>query len=575
MPAQIAAQIRATADPIDDLNPSYAGLLGRGRVNFARALTEVHPVLDVQTAAAVSLNGTPYVVVGDTVRASFTLRNVMTPAAINVEFRISSSDPLTLSTLAGAASQQTVAEVPGGQSTALADFLLRAGSVETPRTVAIRLDWTINGTEKDAFTIPLTVLPARPLWVEDVSPTTSTLFSVRAANRNTAWAVGGNGVGVVIRTADGGATWTDATGNLSSGALYCVTALDSLRAWVGSGDGAIFATSNGGMSWVEQTYPGIRSPFINGVWMFPDGRGYAQGDPNPNQAPGRFIVLKTSDFGSTWGHVLNEPLGSATEAGWNNSFWWTDPDHGWFGTNSSRVWRTTNGGTTWSSASSVGTNSFGVAFADAALGFAVHDGGTIARTTDGGETWSLVTSPTQSMLSSVTAAPSTGSVWMTDATNMYRTRTGNAPFAREGTYPILGSLYHVSMADTTTGWLVTSAGEILQYDQGTTTDVPEPPSGVLPAGYALDQNYPNPFNPATTIRYRIAEAAYVTLAVYDMLGREVRSLVRSMQETGSYEVHFRADGLASGVYSYRITVVPGHRGTHRTASESRKMLLLR
>jgi hypothetical protein len=164
---------------------------------------------------------------------------------------------------------------------------------------------------------------------------------------------------------------------------------------------------------------------------------------------------------------------------------------------------------------------------------------------------------------------------MTDATNMYRTRTGNAPFAREGTYPILGSLYHVSMADTTTGWLVTSAGEILQYDQGTTTDVPEPPSGVLPAGYALDQNYPNPFNPATTIRYRIAEAAYVTLAVYDMLGREVRSLVRSMQETGSYEVHFRADGLASGVYSYRITVVPGHRGTHRTASESRKMLLLR
>jgi hypothetical protein len=130
------------------------------------------------------------------------------------------------------------------------------------------------------------------------------------------------------------------------------------------------------------------------------------------------------------------------------------------------------------------------------------------------------------------------------------------------------------MADTTTGWLVTSAGEILRYRPETVTDVPGPPDDQLAVGYVLEQNYPNPFNPATTIRYWIGEAGYVTLSVCDILGREVRSLVHSFQEAGSHDIRFRAEGLASGVYVYRLTVVSAAAG-QRATSESKKMLLMR
>jgi hypothetical protein len=70
----------------------------------------------------------------------------------------------------------------------------------------------------------------------------------------------------------------------------------------------------------------------------------------------------------------------------------------------------------------------------------------------------------------------------------------------------------------------------------------------MPAEFALHSNYPNPFNPSTTIRYDLPRAQRVILAVYDMLGREIRILVDHRQEAGSYEVRLDASGLPSGVY---------------------------
>ncbi|QOJ30418.1 MAG: T9SS type A sorting domain-containing protein [Ignavibacteriales bacterium] len=70
--------------------------------------------------------------------------------------------------------------------------------------------------------------------------------------------------------------------------------------------------------------------------------------------------------------------------------------------------------------------------------------------------------------------------------------------------------------------------------------------------YALAQNYPNPFNPATTIKYSIQKAGLVTLRVYDMLGREVATLVDQEQNAGVYSVQFNASGLASGIYLYKL-----------------------
>ncbi len=76
-----------------------------------------------------------------------------------------------------------------------------------------------------------------------------------------------------------------------------------------------------------------------------------------------------------------------------------------------------------------------------------------------------------------------------------------------------------------------------------------------PKEFALYQNYPNPFNPATTIRYSIPEAGSVpvNLKIYDILGREVETLVNKDQKAGNYEVLFNAGKYASGMYIYRLT----------------------
>ena len=68
--------------------------------------------------------------------------------------------------------------------------------------------------------------------------------------------------------------------------------------------------------------------------------------------------------------------------------------------------------------------------------------------------------------------------------------------------------------------------------------------------YSLAQNYPNPFNPATVISYQLATAGKVTLKIFDVLGKEVTTLVNEEKSAGSYSVKFNAVNLPSGVYFY-------------------------
>jgi hypothetical protein len=83
------------------------------------------------------------------------------------------------------------------------------------------------------------------------------------------------------------------------------------------------------------------------------------------------------------------------------------------------------------------------------------------------------------------------------------------------------------------------------------TDVKDK-SGSVPTEYALYQNYPNPFNPATKIRYSIPKSSFVQLKVYDLLGNEIKSLVKEQQSAGYHEVEFNAGNLSSGIYFYRL-----------------------
>ncbi|MCL6099388.1 MAG: T9SS type A sorting domain-containing protein [Bacteroidetes bacterium] len=74
----------------------------------------------------------------------------------------------------------------------------------------------------------------------------------------------------------------------------------------------------------------------------------------------------------------------------------------------------------------------------------------------------------------------------------------------------------------------------------------------LPSHFSIEQNYPNPFNPNTTINYSIPKESFVTIEVYDVLGREVKTIVNENKQVGNYRVEFNASNLVSGIYFYRI-----------------------
>ena len=79
----------------------------------------------------------------------------------------------------------------------------------------------------------------------------------------------------------------------------------------------------------------------------------------------------------------------------------------------------------------------------------------------------------------------------------------------------------------------------------------------IPVDYSLYQNYPNPFNPETKIKFSIGESEIVTLKVFDMLGRNVSTLVNGVMSPGSYEVRFNAVDLSGGVYFYKLSYPGG------------------
>ncbi len=108
---------------------------------------------------------------------------------------------------------------------------------------------------------------------------------------------------------------------------------------------------------------------------------------------------------------------------------------------------------------------------------------------------------------------------------------------------------------------------VLKIYKHTQVSVEEITNRAIPNESFLHQNYPNPFNPSTVIRYQIPVSGNVTLKVYDILGKEIATLVGEVKEAGSYNVTFNASQLASGVYFYNLLA-----GNYR---EVKKMILLK
>ena len=124
----------------------------------------------------------------------------------------------------------------------------------------------------------------------------------------------------------------------------------------------------------------------------------------------------------------------------------------------------------------------------------------------------------------------------------------------------------VILVNTNTRDGFTDVGLIILESKHVVTNVP-PVNNTTPSSYALMQNYPNPFNPSTKIQFALPTSGNVTLTVYDMLGREVASLVNGMKDAGMHTVPFNARNLSSGLYFYTL----------RSGSfvETKKMMLMK
>lgn len=146
-----------------------------------------------------------------------------------------------------------------------------------------------------------------------------------------------------------------------------------------------------------------------------------------------------------------------------------------------------------------------------------------------------------------------GNVWMLQKQLKASDHVYTADFgwavSVSGEYAMVGA--HSEWRDTLGENFLSDAGAVYIYGH-TSTGAGEREPGELPAAISLSQNFPNPFNPTTEIRFVIKEAGFTTIRLYDLLGREVATLVNEMKHRGAYAVQWDATGRQSGVYYCRM-----------------------
>ena len=341
-------------------------------------------------------------------------------------------------------------------------------------------------------------------------------------NTNTGFTCGNdhfNGSTKITKTTNGGYNWFSLN-DPTTAVFNDMSILNEDTMWLVSNSsfstGGVFFTSNGGQSWTQQFSGGTQNP--NHIYMFNRNIGFIT-----NSSAGLKQIYTTSNSGQNW-TLLNN----------NESF--TD-----------------------------------IYFIDSLTGFRSY--GTMKKTTDGGFNWqsqimphggNIITS-TVKKFSSVnrdTLWSNGGEIlWNTTDSRdiLYRTTNGgqNWLFQIPDTSMPYRNLSYITFTDKMHGWsyalLNTGVHTVCGGSDTFYTRIKEVSKSV-PVRHKLFQNYPNPFNPQTNINYEISKSSFVKLVVYDIAGKEVKTLVDQNKPPGEYKIEFDGSGLSSGVYFYSLTV---------------------
>jgi hypothetical protein len=221
-------------------------------------------------------------------------------------------------------------------------------------------------------------------------------------------------------------------------------------------------------------------------------------------------------------------------------------------------------------------------FRDSLHGVLTKSLGSTWITADGGETWQFLDRYEDVLTRIRYSEGSDTAVATTDLGILYYINTMTKSTGKKNTKTPV-SFNSINFVSSTQGYL---AGG----DPATFYTTFEPPTDVgkispVPQSLALYQNYPNPFNPSTNISFSITSKSFVSLKIFDVLGRGVATLVSEQMLAGNHTKQWNAEGLPSGVYFYRLSVVPtaqrdlvptnGRNGQAGTFTQTKKLVLLR
>jgi hypothetical protein len=288
--------------------------------------------------------------------------------------------------------------------------------------------------------------------------------------------------------------------------------------------------------------------------------GFMTGDP----VGGNWSLWKTTNGGTNWTAVTPVVPGPGI-AGWNNSLY-VSGSKIWFGTNGSKLMYSADGGSTWTSQTTTGINTYAVWFNDANNGIAGGSATGGDKTINGGTSWSPLLIP--GITNNWTGITGVGSKWWVSSfTNVIWGSTNNGgTWTASYTSTVGDQFRHITTARSGYNmWAVKGVGTgIAKYTSPSGINLI---SGEVPSDYNLSQNYPNPFNPVTNIKFSIPNQGFVTLKVFNSLGKEVATLVNEVTNTGTYVVDFDASNFTSGVYFYRLQ--------SDNFSETKRMMLIK